>query len=115
MGFDYFYGLQADQYSFIRLPKLLMTQKEYAELSTEAKLLYGLLLDRMGESRKNKWLDDQGRVFIVYPIAEIQEIMGISKKKAMADLAELETHGLIVRKHRGNGRTDMIYVMNLTA
>lgn len=115
MLFDYFYGVQAEQYSFIWLPKLLMTQKEYSEISIEAKLLYGLLLDRMSISGKNKWIDDEERVYIVFPVTEIQKLMGISKKKAMADLQELEEHGLIVRKHRGYRLPDIIYLMNLAA
>ena len=89
MEFDYFYGLQADQFSFIRLPKILMTCQEYAELSTEAKLLYGLLLDSMEAASVNKWFDDEGRVYVIYPIAKAQDAMSLSKKKAMAIMAEL--------------------------
>lgn len=112
---DYFYGVESEQYSFIRLPKMLMTQEEYSDISIESKLLYGLLLDRMGSSVKNKWVDEEERVYVVFPLAEIQKMMGISKKKAMADLAELEEHGLIVRKHRGYRLPDVIYLMNLVA
>lgn len=115
MEFDYFYGMQAAQYSFIRLPKLLMTCPEYAGLSTESKLLYGLLLDRMGEADTNKWFDNQGRVFVVYPISDAQESLSLSKKKAMNSMAELNDCGLIERKHRGNGLPDIIYIRKLVA
>ena len=113
MLFDYFYGVEADLYNFIRLPKMLMTQKEYCDISIESKLLYGLLLDRMSSVGKNKWIDEEERVYVIFPLSEIQKMMGISKKKAMADLSELEEHGLIVRKHRGYRLPDVIYLMNL--
>ena len=115
MAFDYFYGMQAAQFSFIRLPKILMTCADYSELSTEAKLLYGLLLDKMGESDLNKWFDDQGRVYVIYPIVEAQNSLGLSKKKAMASMADLEDMGLIERRHRGKGLPDMYYIKKLAA
>ena len=92
-----------------------MTQKEYCDISLESKLLYGLLLDRMSSSGKNKWVDEEERVYVIFPLTEIQKMMGVSKKKAMADLSELEEHGLIVRKHRGYRLPDVIYLMNLVA
>ena len=95
MTFDYFYGTRADQYSFIRVPKLLITGKEFSSLTIQAKMLYGLLLDRMGMSIKNKWLDQENRVYVIYPIKEIQQDMNITKKKAMEILAELEEKGLV--------------------
>ena len=82
MAFRYFYGKEADQYSFIRIPKLLLTGKDFSSLSIMAKMLYGLLLDRMGMSSKNKWIDIENRVYVIYPIAEIQKYMCISINKA---------------------------------
>ena len=73
MTFDYFYSSQADSYSFYRIPRVLITGEHFKTLSTDAKLLYSLLLDRMGLSLKNNWLDDEGRVYIYYTIEEIQE------------------------------------------
>lgn len=95
MTFDYFYETRADQYSFIRVPKLLITGKEFSSLTIQAKMLYGLLLDRMGMSIKNKWLDQENRVYVIYPIKEIQQDMNITKKKAMEILSELEEKGLV--------------------
>lgn len=69
----------------------------------------------MSSSGKNKWVDEEERVYVIFPLSEIQKMMGISKKKAMADLSELEDHGLIVRKHRGYRLPDVIYLMNLVA
>ncbi|MCF0127789.1 MAG: replication initiator protein A [Pseudobutyrivibrio sp.] len=112
MEFNYFYGTEADQFSFIRIPKVLLTGEDFSGLSLQAKVLYGLLLDRMGLSVKNRWLDDNDRVFIIYQIAEIQEDLGFSKKKAMEFLNELEAIGLVEKKKRGFGLPSILYVKN---
>ena len=104
MNYDYFYGSQAESYSFIRVPRLLMTGEDFKGLSTHAKLLYALLLDRMGLSMRNGWLDEEGRVYIYYTVDEIQEDLNCGHGKACKLLAELDTVkgiGLIERKNRG--------------
>lgn len=112
MTTDYFYWAQAEQFSFIRIPKALVTGNDFSSLSISAKILYGLLLDRMVMSTKNKWIDDYGRIFIYYQVAEIQYDMGISKKKAIECLRELEAIGLIQKKRQGSGMPNQIYVRN---
>ena len=112
MHFNYFYGNSAELHSFYRIPKLLLTSDEYAGVSIEAKLLYGLILDRMGMSLKNKWIDEENRVYILYPIADIQEDLNVSKKKAMEYLGELEACGLVTKKVRGLGLPSLLYPMN---
>ena len=109
-SFDYFYGSQADQFSFVRIPRVMLTDKSFLDLSIPAKVLYGVLLDRMSLSRKNAWFDDQNRVFIIYQIGEIQEDLGFSKKKAMDLLSELEKYGLLEKKRRGHGLPNILYV-----
>lgn len=115
MTFDYFYETRADQYSFIRVPKRLITGKEFSSLTIQAKMLYGLLLDRMGMSIKNKWLDQENRVYVIYPIKEIQQDMNITKKKAMEILSELEEKGLVEKQIRGSGMPSLIYIKQFTA
>lgn len=115
MTFQYFYGKGADQYSFIRIPKLLLTDKTFSSLSIMAKMLYGLLLDRMGIAAKNKWLDKENRVYVIYPIAEIQQDMCVSRKKAMEILFELEENGLVEKQIRGSGLPNLIYIKKFTA
>lgn len=112
MKFRYFYGDKADQYSFIRVPKLLVTDKEFASLTIRAKMLYGLLLDRMDISMKNKWIDNENRVYVIYPIREIQEDLNITKKKAMEALTELEQKGLVEKQVRGSGMSNLLYIKN---
>lgn len=115
MTFQYFYGKGADQYSFIRIPKLLLTDKDFSSLSIMAKMLYGLLLDRMGMAVKNKWLDKENRVYVIYPIVEIQQDMCVSRKKAMETLSELEEKGLVEKQIRGSGLPNLIYIKKFTA
>lgn len=114
MNLEYFYGTQAEQFSFIRIPKALVTEGDYSSLSIQAKILYGLLLDRMSMVTKNKWVDDNGHVYIIYQISEIQDDMHVSKRKAVDCLAELEKIGLVQKKQRGNGKPNLIYVKNFS-
>lgn len=112
MKMNYFYGAQADQYNFIKIPKELVVGEGFSSLSVQAKILYGMLLDRMGMSYKNKWLDEENRVYIVYSLDDIQSDMNVSKHKAIDCLSELEDVGLIVRRKRGKGLPNQIYVKN---
>ena len=66
MQLDYFYGTESEQFSFYKLPKFLMKEEQFKGLSNDAKLLYALMLDRMSLSRKNEWLDEENRVYIIY-------------------------------------------------
>lgn len=112
MQFNYYYGAEADQFNFIRIPKAMMKDAAFASLSLASKMLYGLLLDRMNLSMKNKWFDEENRVYIIYQIAEIMEDLGISKKKAIEYLQELEKFGLVEKKRRGLGLPSILYVKN---
>ena len=113
MGFDYFYGQQAEMFSFYRVPKVLFTDERFWNISTDAKLLYGILLDRMNLSAKNGWMDEAGRVYIIFTIDEIKGSIGCAKKKAVKLLDELERKcGLIERKRQGLGKPNLIYVKN---
>ena len=118
MKFDYYYGDESNQFSFYRIPRQLITGEAFKKLSTDAKLLYGLLLDRMGLSAKNGWYDDMGRVFIYYTLDEIQEDLNCGHEKAVRLLAELDTgkkgFGLIERVKQGQGRPAKIYVKRFT-
>ena len=110
MEFDYYYGSQADQFSFIRIPRMLLTEETFSSLTLQSKMLYSVLLDRMSLSMKNGWFDEENRVYIIYQISEIQSDLGFSKRKAMDYLAELETFGLVRKKKRGFGLPSIIYV-----
>ena len=72
MTYDYFYGQQAEMFAFYRVPKVLFTEDCFWNVSTDAKLLYGILLDRMNLSARNGWLDEEGRVYIIFTIEEIK-------------------------------------------
>lgn len=110
--FDYFSGDQSLQFTFYRIPKLLFTDKRFFGLSTDAKLLYGLLLDRMSLSVKNRWADADGRVYIIFTLAEIQKSLGCVEKSAVKYMKELEKIGLIEKRRQGQGKPTLIYVKN---
>ena len=110
---NYFTGGQADLFSFYRLPKILFIDPRFRAISAEAKILYGLLLDRMSLSAKNGWLDNAGRVYIIFTVEEIMESLACGNKKAVGLLRELEEKaGLIERRRQGLGRPNLIYVKN---
>ena len=87
-----------------------MTEDVFAPLSVEAKILYGLLLDKMGAAVKNQWLDEENKAYVIYQITDIMEDMNISKKKAIASLKELEEVGLVEKKLKGLGQPSLLYV-----
>lgn len=118
LDFDFYYGNEAEQYSFYRIPRVLFTDNYFKCLSTDSKLLYGLLLDRMGLSIKNGWMDERGRVFIYYSREEIQADLDCGRDKAGSLLAELDTAkgiGLIERVKQGQGRPTKIFVKRFTS
>ena len=114
--FDYYYGAEAEQFTFVRIPRMLFTDKEhFGGLSNDAKLLYGLLLERMSLSRKNNWFDEQNRVFIIFKIEEIADRLNCGREKACNTLKELDDEsgiGLISKRRRGMGQPTIIYVKN---
>jgi len=110
---DYFYGGQAEQFSFYRIPKALFTDERFRSISAEAKVLYGILLDRMSLSQKNGWLDDTDRVYIIFTTQDIMDAIDCADQKATKLLSELEQKaGLIERKRQGLGKPNLIYVKN---
>ena len=115
---DYYYGIEAEQFSFYRVPRLLIKDERFKKLSSDAKLLYGLMLDRMSLSMKNEWFDDENRAYIIYTIDSIMEDLGCAKEKAVKVLAELDSVkgiGLVEKVRRGLGKLDIIYVKNFAS
>ena len=115
MTLDYFYGQAGELFSFFRIPKALFQEQRFQDLSTDAKTLYGILLDRMSLSVKNGWLDEQNRVFIIFTIEDVKRALCCADNKATRLLRELEEFGLIERKRRGQGKPCLVYVKNFSA
>ena len=111
--FEYFYGQEADLFSFIRVPKLLFTDERFRDLSSDAKILYGLLLDRMSLSAKNNWFDERGRVYIVYAIKSISATLGCADGTSCKALKELTNLGLVEKSNRGQGKAQYLYVKKI--
>ena len=115
MTLDYFYGQAGELFSFFRIPKALFQEQQFQNLSTDAKTLYGILLDRMSLSVKNEWFDKKGRVFIIFTIEDVKRTLRCADNKATRLLRELEEFGLIERKRRGQGKPCLVYVKNFSA
>ena len=111
MTLDYFYGQSGELFAYFRIPKALFQDSRFRQLSTDARTLYGILLDRMSLSAKNGWLDEQGRVYIIYTVREVQESLCCAEHKAVKLFRELEQANLIERKRRGLGRPSLIYIL----
>ena len=113
MNFKYFYGTEADQFSFYRIPKALFTNECFKDLSSDAKILYGLMLDRMSLSIKNQWFDEENRAYIYFSIEDIMELLNCGRNKAVKSLQELDDEkgiGLIEKRRQGFGKVTIIYV-----
>lgn len=113
MSYDYFYGQSGELFSYFRIPKALFQDHRFRQLSTDARTLYGILLDRMSLSVKNHWLDEQSRVYIIFTTEEIMEALSCANQKACRLMLELEKDAsLIERKRQGLGKPSLIYVKN---
>lgn len=113
--YDYFYGTQAEQFTFYRLPKVLITDPRFKKVSSDAKILYGVMLERMSLSMKNQWIDDQNRVYIIFTLEDIMETFACGERKAGYLLSELDTKtgiGLVEKKRQGLGKPNLLYLKN---
>lgn len=113
--FNYFYGSDAEQFNFFRIPKKLILDPKFRGLSNDAKILYSIMLDRMTLSARNGWVDDENRVYIIFTVKDVTEELGCSERKAIMLMGELDTKkgiGLIEKKRQGLGRPNLLYVKN---
>jgi len=112
--FDYYYGVEAVQFSFVKIPRFLFKDERFNSLSTDAKMLYSLMLERMYLSAENGWYDEEDRVYIIYSQEDIMKDIGCANGKSSTLVAELKNFGLIEKKKRGQGKKDITYVKNFT-
>lgn len=113
--YDYFYGAQAEQFTFYRLPKVLITDPRFKKVSSDAKILYGVMLERMSLSMKNQWIDGQNRVYIIFTLEDIMDTFACGERKAGYLLSELDTKtgiGLVEKKRQGLGKPNLLYLKN---
>ena len=116
MEYPYFKGLEADRYSFYRVPKALVKADLFQKISGDAKLLYAVLLDRMSLSIKNGWQDKHGNAYIICTIEEVMDSIHCARQKAVKLLDELEQEfRLIERRRQGLGKPNLLYVKDLYA
>ena len=114
MAFHDFYGQQADMYSFIYIPKFLMTERIFSGIQNTSKIIYGFLMDRMKMSVKNQWIDDKGRVYLIYPMNELENDAGMSRKRIMECLQELKEAGLLEQDGGNSGYSGIMYLKHIS-
>ena len=103
MEYPYFKGLEADRYSFYRVPKALVKADLFQKMSGDAKLLYAVLLDRMSLSIKNGWQDKHGNAYIICTIEEVMDSIHCARQKAVKLLDELElAYAITIHKSQGS-------------
>lgn len=111
--FKYFEGRDVEQFTFYRIPKQLFTVSFFKSLSSDAKILYGLMLDRISLSLKNNWFDEKNRAYIYFSLEEVMDCLGCGKNKAIKCMKELDDEtgiGLTQKRRQGFGKSNMIYV-----
>ena len=106
----YFIAPDTEKFTFYGVPKLLFTDEKYQTVSTDAKMLYGLLLDRLSLSEKNGWKDEHGRVYQYFTIRQAQELLHFGHEKVCRLFAELEAADLIECRRQGQGKANRIYL-----
>lgn len=112
--FDYFTADEVAKFTFYRIPKLLITDEKFKNMSCESKMLYGLLLDRATLSKNKGWIDQSGKIYVYFKLEEAQEMLNIASGKAVKIFKELDSIGLIIRVKQGQGKPTKIYVMNFS-
>ena len=112
LKFEYYYGVEAEQFSFYRVPRLLIKDERFKGLSSDAKLLYGLMLDRMALSMKNGWLDDENRAYIIYTVDNMMEDLGCAKGICVKVIKELDSdNGIGLIEKNAGGLANRILFM----
>ncbi|RKM56811.1 hypothetical protein D6855_14175 [Butyrivibrio sp. CB08] len=112
MKLDYHYGRQAFQYAMVEIPLLMFIDEAFEPLSIEAKVVYGLLLQRIKMANRNGWRDEEGRLYVIYPLDQMSKDIGLSTRTISLSLKQLEAIGIIDIVIRGQGRPNIYYVKN---
>ena len=111
--YDYYFGSEADQFRFLRIPKVFFEDPDYEKLGSDEKILYGFLHEQIDLSRKKDWIDEEGRIYVMRSLESIQKILhNCSQDKARTTMKNLIEFGLIEKKRQGQGKPDLIYVKN---
>ena len=110
--YDYFYMGESEQYQFLQMPLFLIKDDQFKALSSDAKILYSLLLNRTSLSKKNNWQDEFGRIYLIYTVEEIKDDLNCGRDKAIKSMQELTKKGLVESIRRGLGKPNLLYVKN---
>ena len=113
--YDYFYGASGNHFNFFQLPENMVLGEEFREMSSDAKLLYSVMLKRVGLSFKNGWIDEKGRTYIIYTLEEAMRVFHCANQKATKLFNELESFGLIEKTRQGQGKPSLVYVKDFAS
>lgn len=98
------------RHKFIQVPKELYHNKRYKNISNDAKVLYGFLLDRLELSEKNNWVNENNEIYLIFTRSEVQQLINISSKTSTKIFKELKEVGLIYEQRQGLKKPNIIYV-----
>jgi hypothetical protein len=114
ISFAHFKSGENEKFNFLQLPLLLIKDDMFNKISSDAKVLYSLLLNRTHLSVKNGWVDDNNNIFIIYTIEQIMEDLNCWEPKAIKAMKELKEIGLVKSVRQGLGKPNITYVMNFS-
>ncbi|MBR8679345.1 replication initiator protein A [Lactococcus lactis] len=101
---------------FYRIPKLFTDENSYYfSMKLESKFAYALLKDRFELSVKNKWVDEENNVFLIFTVKELEKVLGCGKNKVIQIKQELTKYGLLEEERQGLNKPNRLYVLNVDA
>ena len=86
---------------FFQFPKVLIYGDKYNKLSSDAKIAYMLLKDKLEFSIKNEWIDEDNYIYFKYSNIALMQIFNYSEKTVIKIKKELESVDLLYQKRMG--------------
>lgn len=107
-----FYKTEVEKFQFYKMPKWLF-EEPYSELSSNAKLMYMMMFDRLALSIKNKWYDENERLYIYFTIEQFKDKLNISRQTVINCKKELIQHNLLEEVRQGFNKPNLLYITGL--
>ena len=104
---------EVEENRFYKMPKFIIHDESFADLGSDAKILYMIMRDRHELSIKNNWVDQDGYVYIIYTRENMMKDLNLSKKTVIKAVNELKKYDLIEEKRQGVNKPNLIYVLTI--